>query len=171
MNLYLLPGNSPHNKEWIKQVEEALKPLFKETKVQFYKHWETGEEIADLEYESNKLKNDFKENSLIFAKSLGIVITLKTIKEHKVKPKACIFAGAPINWCKKNNIPIETLLKGLKTKALFIQNKNDPAFSSKDLKELLEKNKLKNYKLIELEGNTHEYSDLPKIKHLIEEFI
>ncbi len=51
MNLLLLPGNSPKNKEWIDGLAEAFKDSFDEVKAVHYGHWMTGEKIGNLEIE------------------------------------------------------------------------------------------------------------------------
>lgn len=39
MNIILLPGNSPLNKEWIEKVGIIFKKLFDKVEIQYYKHW------------------------------------------------------------------------------------------------------------------------------------
>ena len=51
MNLLLLAGNSQSNKEWIEQVRDTLTPHFLKTYIHYYKHWKTGDELIDLNYE------------------------------------------------------------------------------------------------------------------------
>jgi hypothetical protein len=45
MKLFILPGNSPQNKEWAEKLEESLAERIDEIYIQNYDYWQTGEEI------------------------------------------------------------------------------------------------------------------------------
>lgn len=172
MKLVLLPGNNKSNKEWIEKVESELKDLFSSTSIQYYQHWKDDKPLIDFDLEANKLVENNKEADIvIFAKSAGTLLTLKSIKNNLIIPKKCIFAGVPINWARENNFDAELWLEEYNIPTLFIQNTNDPVFSFKELKELLAEKKLKNYKIIELPGNSHDYKDLNKLRELIVSFL
>ncbi|MEK7188610.1 MAG: hypothetical protein AAB685_02010 [Patescibacteria group bacterium] len=47
----------------------------------------------------------------------------------------------------------------------------DPAISSKELKEVLETKRAKNYKFEQISGNDHHYEDLNLLNKLIQEFV
>src|SRR4030042_6785686 len=103
MNLILLPGNTPGNKNWIEEVEQSLKPNFSSTNIQFYRHWQTGDDLVDLDHELEELvdKTSKLSDYLIFAKSAGVVLSVKGICEGKIKPGWCVFVGTPILWAKE----------------------------------------------------------------------
>ena len=173
MILVLLSGNSVRTKEWIESVEEELKNLFESTHIQYYNHWETNEKIIDINCELNELSKYLKDKKdyVIFGKSAGIVLALKGISEGKIFPKKCMFVGTPVSWCKENNILIENWAKDYKTPTFFIQKTKDPAIYSEELKDFLNKNKVKNFKLIEIPGGDHHYENLKELKKLMEELI
>lgn len=171
--LILLSGNSKRNKGWIEKVESELNNLFDKTHIQYYKHWEEGKEIIDFDYELSKLIKYLKDKKdyIILAKSIGTALTVKAIKDEKINPEKCIFLGVPLVWAKEHNFDLDSWIEEFRTPTLFIQNRNDPLTNSKDLKNLLEEKSIKNYEFIELEGNTHDYNDIGKIKELVMEFL
>ncbi len=173
MNLILLPGNSKRNEEWISKIENSLKDKFDSTFILKYSHWKFEEEkIIDLKSETKKLKI-FKKNEdlIVFAKSAGVLLSLKAIKEKIISPKKCIFLGSPINWAIQNNLEIDKLFSKYSTLTLFIQKSKDPAYSFKELKKFLEEKEVKNYKLIEFPGDDHNYEDINKIKEKVQDFL
>ena len=173
MKLILLSGNSVNTREWIEFVERELKDLFDLTYIQYYKHWETGNENIDFDYELNKLSNSLKDKKdyVIFGKSAGVALALKGISEGKLSPKKCMLTGIPVFWCDSINAPIRKWIKNYKTPSYFIQKTKDPAINARDLKSLLEKNKVKNSKFIEIPGEDHHYEDLEELKRLMKELI
>jgi len=173
MDLILLSGNSKMTKEWIESVEEKLKGFFANTHIQYYDHWENGKEIIDLEKELSKLHKytKSKKEYLIFAKSAGVALTLKGVAEKKIFPKKCLFLGIPVNWCKQVNFPIEKWMENFNIPSIFIQKSQDPAISADELKNLIEKNNVKSYDLVNIPGNDHHYEDLNQIKKQMEKLI
>ena len=122
MNLILLAGNSIDNREWIEEVESVLKPLFYSTQIQYYDHWQSGEELIDLDKEIKKLTETTKSKKqyIIFAKSAGGLITLKAIYQRKISPSRCIFVGIPINWAKKYGFDIAKWFKDFNIPLIII---------------------------------------------------
>ncbi|MBU1088713.1 hypothetical protein KKA02_02440, partial [Patescibacteria group bacterium] len=139
MRLILLGGNDVVNKEWIKKIERVLKPNFVSTKILNYDHWQTNQPMIDLDKEKEKLTKIAKNsgNFVIFAKSAGILIVLKTIFENKISPKKCIFVGIPLKWARENNFDIDTWFNNYSTSTLVIQHTKDPFASSEELKQFL----------------------------------
>lgn len=173
MELILLPGNSKKNKKWIENVEFQIKNLFEKTRIYYYRHWKTGEEIIDIEYETKKLAEYLKNKKeyFILAKSIGTALAIKNIKEKRIFPKKCIFLGMPILWCRKHNIDLDSWIEDYSTSTLFIQNNHDPAIEANELKIYLEKKRIKNYQFIELEGNTHDYDNINQLKEFLQNFL
>lgn len=169
MHLILLAGNSIDNKNWIKKVELLFRPHFTSTQIQYYKHWELGGKLINMEMESKRLTQliKSKEQFAIFAKSAGILVVLKSIQENKIAPIKCFFVGVPVSWAKKYKYTIDKWFKNFKIPSIIIQHTNDPITSAKDLSGFLLKSKAINYKLINLPGNDHHYQELDKIKKLI----
>lgn len=171
MNLGLLPGNS--HLEWMREVEDKIKPLFDETKLLEYKHFETGEELIDLEHESDKLEEliyDLGEY-LIVAKSAGSILAVKNIFENKINPIGCVFMGVPILWAREKGFEVDKWIKNYSMPTLFIQQTNDPYMPAEKLREWLLENNVSNYTLVEVPGDNHHYEDLELLKSGIEKFI
>ena len=173
MKLYIAAGNHVSNKEWALKVKHSLQEFFNSIDILEYAHWESGQELINLDHEVNQLKEKIgkEENFGIFAKSLGVVLTLKTIKEGKINPKFLIFLGIPIHWCNKNNIKVDSYLQDFSCPTLIIQNDKDPAISSQELKKYLKNNGIKNYSFVEYKNDTHHYDNLDEIRDQIKEFL
>jgi predicted alpha/beta hydrolase family esterase len=171
--IILLPGNSKSNRDWILEVREKLKSFFDKSSIFEYAHWETGNEIIDMDYETERLSKYLgdKKDYVIFAKSAGVALALKCIAEKKISPLGCMFLGTPVNWCRKNDIQLEINLENFDVPTIFIQKRNDPAFSSEDLKSLLINKNVKNYKLLEIPGEDHHYENLDQIEKLMSELV
>ena len=173
MDLAIIAGNSLKNKEWIKAVANAMGTRFQNVLPHFYQHWETKENFLNFDSEVELFSKDLtgKENFSIFAKSAGVMVSLKSIFLKNLLPKKCIFVGMPVYWARDNNIQFEDWLKNFSIPALFIQHTNDPVISSKDLKQLLQENNVTNFHLIEIPGDSHEYPEIEELAKLTAEFI
>lgn len=172
MNLILLGGNSTINKQWLHDLATALKSHYPSPYIHHYRHWETGEELIDLDYELEALtKNLPAEPYIILAKSAGVLLTLKGLAEEVLKPQKCIFLGTPFAWAKANNFAAETWLKHYSLPTLFIQQSHDPAISYQDLQHYLEQAGLTNSKPVEIPGDDHIYGDFEQLKNTIASFL
>lgn len=173
MNLILLAGNSPENEEWIEKVETSLGELFDITYVQRYEHWSSNKSVIDLEKELGKLTEEEEQLRpyAIFGKSAGVLLALKGMAEGKLKPKLNIFCGTPREFATRLGAAVDEWMEKLSTPTLFIQNYQDPAMHFEDLKDYLKEIGAQNYKLARLEGASHHYGKLKKIKSLTEKFI
>lgn len=172
MKIILLPGNSSSNRKWIEKVRDNFKDIFESINVQYYNHWETGEELIDFSYEKKELvkKINLSKEYAIFAKSAGVILTLRVIVEEKIKPKFCVFLGTPIHWTNANKFGVDEIFGKDDIPKLFIQKSHDPAISFKELDNFLKKSNVRNYKLVEIEGDNHDYDDVERIKTLVREF-
>lgn len=173
MNIIFLSGNSKSNQEWIERVKDRFTDMFEKSYVQQYKHWETGEELINLDHELKVVEEKAKEIEpyVIFAKSMGTILTVRGVAEGRLDPKACIFCGVPLGFARNNGYPIDQWCGKYVTPTLFIQNSQDPAASFKEISEYLEDKKIGEKKLIELPGDTHSYEDLEELRKLAEEFL
>lgn len=173
MNLILLSGNGFSNKEWIEKVERGLGSLFQKTVIQNYRHWETGEKLIDLDFETSKLAENTRSlgNYIVFAKSAGVVLTLKSVFEGKIKPAKCIFVGLPLRWAEEYNFNLNCWIESFSVPTLFVQQTNDPMFSFNELQDYLGRKNAKDYQLAEVIGESHHYPNVEQLKQLVEEFI
>ena len=158
MKLYILPGNSPKNRNWEEKLKKNLEGKINEIYLQYYDHWQTVEKIIDLDRELEKLLGEINvPEYLLLGKSAGVLVILKGIFENKLNSKGCIFLGTPVLWTKANKFSIDEYLTNFQTPTIFIHQSEDPAISAKDLKEILLNLKVKNYELIVISGNDHFY--------------
>ena len=174
MNLLLLPGNSPDHKSWIEELSQLFKPVFDETYAMEYENWKSPHaRIVDLDVEGEKIKKAISgwSDYCVFAKSVGVALTLKSIREGVLKPSKCIFVGSPFLWTRENNIDLDSWIIGFSIPTLFIQQRFDPCMPSDDLKQLLIDKRVANYKFQEVFGDDHKYSNLEELINLSREFI
>lgn len=171
MNLILLGGNNVGNKKWICAVEKLFKPYF-DTHVLYYKHWESGIEWINPDEEVKRLARltgRLKEYT-IFARSAGTLLTLMGNAKKFLNPKRCIFVGTSIKWSEYFDPDYDGWLKTFNAKSLFIQKTKDPAISSKNLKEFIDKRHLTDYELKEIPGEDHYYGNIEELRNLTVRF-
>ncbi len=160
MDYILLGGSSVRNRDWIEKISEKVFRN-KSTKIVYYKHWSENCQ-ADLDYEVEKLAQLVNnQRVVIFAKSFGIIVCAKAIYERKINPKCCVFLGLPIREMLKSNpdADYERYFKNFKIKTLFVQNTKDPMMNSLEVNSFIIDRNIKNYKLLYLENDTHDYED------------
>lgn len=167
IDLVLLGGNSSKNLDWIKEVSENFENNNKNQKILYYNHWLGPDLEMNLNLETTKLAffpNSYKmsNNFKIFAKSAGIMVVLKAIKEFKLKPEGCVFVGLPLNVLEEWKLEYEPYLQDLDIKSFLFQNSGDPFGSFQKTKEVFEKLGIKNIELIEEKGDTHNYLSYDK---------
>lgn len=173
IDLVLLPGNSPANKQWIDQLAEVLDPHAKRVKSLYYSHWVTGNGLINLEQEQDKLvalAQDLIEYAVV-AKSVGVLLALEAIFKKKITPQKCVFIGSALKWGKYYQLDVDSWLQGYATPTLFIQKKHDPATPAEELRHLLTRSGVFNYKFEQLAGNDHGYDNLNQLKDLIVNFL
>ena len=172
MDLVLLSGTSLKNKEWIEKVEYAVRENFDETRIQYYKHWETGGDDIDFEYEFSKLADtvDGFDKYCIFAKSAGTILTLRGVHEKIINPKRCVFCGTALPFGKRIGQDVDDWLADYTVPTFFIQKSQDPAMGFNDLERYIERSGAKNFEFKEVDGDNHHYGDLKLLKSAIIDF-
>jgi len=173
MNLVILGGYSDYNKEWVENIRKTFGDFFESTDILYYKNWEDYKEDADIRPEVENLKKlaQGKENLVVFGKSVGVALTLQAIQNGYIKPTKCIFSGMAYEWSIKNGWDMDILLKNFDIPTLFLQQTNDVTTPFKKVKEALEKLGVKNYDVVELQGEDHKYNDMQEIRKYAEPFI
>ena len=174
MHLIILPGNSKkYNEQWLYDSEKHLKDFFEGVTTHYYKHWKNDTDSIDLDHEVNELVKEAKDldKYVIYAKSAGIVTTIKALNQNKISPKKCIFAGSPFKWAAENDPKFKDRFENLQTPILFIQQTNDPFFEYEELEKFLEKNPPENYQLIEIVGDNHAYDNYEELKQMVIDFV
>ncbi len=172
MDIILLAGNSKKNQIWIEDIGSILKPVFNEVIIQYYSHWQDVQEsIMDLDQEEKKLVKLANQSPdyVLFGKSIGAVLGLETISKGIIHPAKCVFAGTAINWADSNGLDVRRRLRNYSVPTLFLQNTNDPAISSVELKKILLECGVSNHEFVDLPGDTHDYSAV-EIARLIKKY-
>lgn len=167
VDLILLGGNSIKNLDWIKDVGENFENDFKDQKILYYNHWLGPDLGMNLNLETTKLAffpscYKMSNNYKIFAKSAGIMVVLKAIKDFKLRPARCVFVGFPSNILEEWQVDYIPYLQSLDIKSFLFQNSEDPFGSFQKTKEVFEKLGIKNIELIEEKGDTHNYNNFAK---------
>lgn len=172
MNLLLFGGNSQRNKQWIDEVRDKLSVDFDKCLVHNYDHWQNNEEFISFDKELAKLPAEVKElgEYVVFAKSVGSVLTLKAISGGNLKPAKCVFVGLPIKLAEEDNIELTELLKNNPVPTLFIQNTNDPLAGYSKMEAYIKAAGPKRFAAVELPGDTHSYDDLDGLRTLVRAF-
>ncbi|MFH1547383.1 MAG: hypothetical protein ABIC57_02765 [bacterium] len=174
MNILLLPGISLGNEEWIDRFGAYCKGKFGEVIAIHYDHWVSGEQLADVEKETQKAIEEVEgwEDYVIVAKSIGCVVATKMLKKLKNQPKYVVMVGFPLSLVENKFNDILNLLNDVQTKLIFVQKLKDPACSFATLKVFLEKLNIKNYKAIEYVNpkepiDNHHYESYKKLVEII----
>ncbi len=172
MPLLLLGWNNIHNQSRIKEVEQQLKSFFDETYIHIYQHRIAGEGDMDVEKEVDIVSVKIKDQKdlVIFAKSLGTVLSMKLMIDKWIVPQVCIFVWLPLWYIRNMWFPLKTYLSKISCPVLFIQNKEDPAGSYTEV--VREIGQISNnFSFVELPGSDHNYSDVEKFSEVISNYL
>lgn len=173
MDAIFISGESINNKAWIEAVEKTLHSFFGQTKILYYDHWQSGKEAIDLDIESAKLpaNADGLDPYIVFAKSIGSVLTLRGITEQTLTPQKCFFVG-PAFLVGENYIPeFKGWIQDFKIPSIILCKTNDPVAPAEQIRELLQRYNVQNYEFVEIPGDNHKYEDLENIKKIVDRFI
>jgi predicted alpha/beta-hydrolase family hydrolase len=134
---------------------------------QHYRHWESGEDWADVDYEISVAVNRVANLNpyIIIAKSIGTAIAAKGSYDQVLKPAKLILLGVPI----KGGVSGESFhewLRDIEVPVIIVQNAEDPMGSFAEVKEAFEDTG-SNIAFVELPGNTHDYLDFDAVAKLI----
>lgn len=173
MNAVILPGNSLPHRQWASDLQIAVRDLFDAVNVHEYKHWTTGEEFIDLDHEAAVLPQTVQglEPYVVFAKSAGVMLCLRSVHERSSAPSAGIFMGTPLFWAQQRGWDYDPWFKSSSLKSLFIHNDLDPVTHADAVKQYLKKCGMRNYQLVIWKGDNHNYDDWPTIVHLTDVFL
>lgn len=166
MNLLILPGNSPSNKDWTRDLSELFLSHFSEVKIIEYESWRDNDfsRVIDLEQELAKVSEAIKDwdQYCVFAKSVGIALCMKAVHDKVLKPQKCVFVGIPLDWLSTNNIAVADWVSTYNIPTMVIQQKDDPFSSSDTVGEFLEDIPTINQYVV-VEGNDHKYQQVDEI--------
>ena len=166
MKTIILPGYSPHNKDWALEIKKELK-LGNNVLVHEWRHWKSPSLSLSLRYElSEILRKTGKDKVNIIAKSVGTRIAMYLIAKIPNQINKVILCGIPTKAESKtvNKIYTSGLSLLSPSQVIIFQNTNDPFASYSDIKKFIGKlnpkiNKFvsSEIKVIEKPGSDHHY--------------
>jgi hypothetical protein len=170
MKILILGGNSKRHYEWIRKLGAHLVAAGHEVILHDYRHWATGDEWADADYELARLAElmDGERDYIIVAKSIGTVITVLGVKQGILHPMRCVLLGIPYNGVVDQVPEFDEDLKLLPS-TVVLQHEYDPYGSAEDIAKHLELADNPAINLAAMPGNTHDYTDFALIERLLKE--
>ena len=170
MKLLILSGNSKRNKGWADGATVASQDNFKDIYTHYYRHWETGEELINFDFELAQVVEKVGDEPVaVFAKSAGSVLTINGNYLGKLKPARCLFVGLPLGT-PEQEAQLGEKIRALTVPITIIQNTNDPYSDYARVQNFVAKVNLPNITLIETPGDNHDYLDFGLIKSKVPEF-
>ena len=156
MKTIILPGYSPHNKEWALEIKKDLN-LGHEILVHEWKHWSDSSSLS-LRYEINQiLEKVDKDNFNIIAKSVGTRVAMQLLVRIPKQINKVVLCGIPTKGegetAKKNYAPLADFSP---TRILVFQNTKDPFAKYKDIEKFIGSINPK-IKIIEKPRSDHHY--------------
>lgn len=171
MRIILLSGQNISNKEWIENVEKKFQEKFFNTQISYYTHWEKEEKEADIELETKKfldIVNSSDEEYILFAKSIGSIIFLNSLKDLEKKPKGVLIVGMAYNLGKKLNYDFTDLEKYTSYPVNVYQKEFDPAGFYDKVRNVSGGNVTVNkYECVGEENDNHRYENYDYLLELL----
>lgn len=154
----ILPGLSPHNKEWL---EETAKGIRGDSEIRpiYWAHWTDPSVKFDAKTKANLLDGVSGKRVVdIVAKSIGTVAASYLIQKSPEKIRKVIFCGIPLNGLdEKNKEIIKNALRKIPVEnCICFQNDEDPVGGFSSVKNFLS-DLGKEMKIIEKQRSDHEY--------------
>ena len=172
--LIVLSGNSQRNQAWGEGVVEHFGPWFDAVYMQYYDHWEHGEQEMNIEAELAKLKaavNDDGVMYYVFAKSIGSLLSLLAIDQGYFKPEKCVFFGMPLELAAEGVFAGDWApLRHFSIPTIAFHNDQDP-ISYEHTKSALAEHGSGSIELITREGDNHDYTEFAEFEPSIKAFI
>lgn len=161
MNAYILPGNSPRHQQWEDELQQVLEAKGNRVVAQRYRHWQTGEQWADIDVELMEAEKHTTALApyTIVAKSIGTAIALKGVAEKKLAPQKLVLLGVPLALAQE--VGLKNWLASIVIPVMIIQNTHDPLGGFAEVSRYVGENPL--ITLIESPGDTHDYVDYERI--------
>lgn len=169
MKILVLGGNSQRHYGWIRQLKGALEPFGHEVVLHDYKHWESGDPMADIEYEIGTVARRMADvtSYMIIAKSIGTVIAALGTARGELSPSRIVMLGTPYEGVAGEIPEFISSLEALPY-TMFVQNQYDPYGSADGLHKLLTDHSPVHYELTSVPDNTtHDYLDFTFINQLL----
>lgn len=175
MKVFLLPGQSISNKEWIEGVEKKFKEISSDTEVLYYEHWSLGEKDTNISLETEKLVklvNSYTDDYIVFTKSIGSLVFLNSFKDLKRKPKVVLMLGFPYYLAKELDFDLKSLFNKIDFKVNIYQKEYDTAGKYEEVKPFSnEYVTVEKYVSAGEPNDNHSYVNLENISKLLKSLI
>lgn len=168
MKTIVLPGYSPHNRDWAYEVKNKIK-IPGEIIVHEWEHWDSSiRKSFSLKAEiENVSRLAFGEKVNIIAKSVGTRVVMHLLVDGLIKINKLVLCGIPTKGDEElilgkvtvdasENIYAMGLREFPTDKVIIFQNDHDPFARYEDIKRFIWKINSK-IKIVEKEGSTHNY--------------
>ena len=170
--LIILGGNSPKNKDWIKEMNKYLKWDYSTVEF-FYSHREEKFEDINFEKEIKKLSKVIKDSEIstysIVAKSAGFMLSLQGVAGNLLTPSAIVWYGLPIEYSTYRKIDLKPLLEiaSKKTHIICVQAEEDPQGNVNQVEDLVSGI----IPILSIKDNTHNYDQFKQMANSAKNFI
>lgn len=165
MRTVVLPGYSPHNKDWAEEIKEKL-DLGHEVMVHNWEHWQKGGALSAKKEVSKILEEVDQDKVNIIAKSVGTFITILLIPYLKGQVDKIILCGIP-SVSKERKEKFKESLKDYPTeKIICFQNFRDPLATFEEVKSFM-KDVNPKIKVVRKERGDHNYPYLEDFKEFL----
>lgn len=166
MNALVLPGYSPHNRDWAYEVKKCLDPQF-DVVVHEWAHWKDPRDVFSVENEIGAILSETKDEASfdVIAKSIGTLICMHLLDILKINK--VILCGIPFNDIKnEDKIAYNKLSSANTEKVIIFQNNDDPHGNFSEIHSLIGKINSK-IVVVNKKAATHDY---PYYKEFIKFF-
>lgn len=169
VNILLLAGANPRNREWLCQLSERLESRRIDCEIFPYLHWDSHSEI-EIKKEIYRLEKHIKsrKSMRVIAKSAGAIIGMNAVLNGAVVDKMVII-GLPVAYMAEKCIDVNQLISSISVPTLCIQASKDPMGSYHEVDELCSSQPL--IEVVKVTAADHAYTDLTSVVHHIETFI
>ncbi len=155
MKTIILPGYSPHNKDWAQDLKSELN-LGHDVVVHNWEHWGKGGSISVKKEIARILKEAGGEETNIIAKSMGTFIAAKLIPQLKGRIKKVILCGIPSTSQFRGEIYKEVFADFSSKNLIVFQNERDPFATYEEVKKFMTKVNPR-VLVVKKERNDHHY--------------
>jgi len=129
MKTIILPGYSPHNRDWAIELKKNIN-LGHEIMVHEWRHWKNSLSLStslSLNYELKKIREEVGEDEFnIIGKSVGARIAIRVITELREKVNKVIICGVASISVDSQKAYIKALTTFPPDKIIVFQNSSDP---------------------------------------------
>jgi hypothetical protein len=136
MHALFLPGNSARNKAWIETLASELAPCFSSKHIHYYKHWSTGDELIDFDYEASVVAEYIERHQVdaVIAKSAGTALTMRLIDLGKLRTQPVLLMGIALEVAKNYKVDYCSTISKYPGSVTVLQNELDPFASGEQVR-------------------------------------